>query len=230
MRVKYFAFGIVVGYACGVVTGLLIARKKYEESYEATVTDIYNQCYREVQDEMKEKAAKEFMEVKAKLIDLQKEEHSRLVEPYQKPNLTELIKARIGEDDPTVPYLNERTGEVTMRDESNEEVKPRSVEIFTEEEIRNEDFESPSTIFFYADDEIWTDEDDQMLSPEEMQAVFDSSQMEALGMIRSYGVLYLKNNHMHSNYVLQRLNSSYSEIAFETNKERERRIKKRRHG
>ena len=228
----------LAGFATGVLTGGYLVFKKFDTHYEEITQEIYNQCYREAKEDlMKDQVERE-----------DREEHTRIVKTYVKPDLQEVARERLpAEQEPpeSGDILDDENPEDTSQRDADlveaemmhdaqiaralmDDAEKPVVEFIEEGQVGDEPNYHKMDVFFYASDEVFTDEDDQMLTEEELSTMFDTKRIEAVSKLRHEEKVYFRNNRLEADYDLYRLKASYNEIAFETAKERERRISRRK--
>ena len=244
----------------GFTAGFFFSKKYYENHYYNMVEDIYNECYRQVETELRAEA--EVKNTKQKATNnvvgdfnggskrVSSKINEALTIPYRaydKPNLDQIAKDRLGISISEVtgqPEMSDQDffGDEAMEDETSVEDEieadrgmvedddgdsDRLNRYITEKEFfgSNQHF-NKADIFYYRQDNVFTGEDDQVIGSDE--GIFDSETVDIDRRLQQQNIVYIRCYRLGTDFQIFCLNSAYHDIVAETPKERERRITKRK--
>ena len=236
--------------ACGVgfVSGFCLSKRYHESKYYDTIDDIYNECYRKAKEELT--GQKLVQEVKDELDNRKQnavpftkfvdktlnEAYTTPYKAYDKPDLNKLHHDRIEVEQEEKEMSDEEYfGDDSMAEDPGIESEIDNVtedsngavtRFITEKEFSETCLHFTKTdIFYYTLDNIFTDEDDQILGSE--HGIFDII-MPDIRSDHNPTTFYVRNYNLNTDFQVYVLPQNYHEIAFETAKERERRLSRRR--
>jgi len=233
MLKKLLGYGLAIG--SGVFIGYSFTRKHYENEYDDIAKDIYNVCYND--------ARRDF--------EREREEHTKKVKPYQKPELEEVVAEKLDletrqaviDNAEDILDLNRNIQKRIIKNSEDDLLKAKMLqiddspkdeedlsEIIDEEEYRHGmAYYQKVDLFYYKNDGILTDENDEIINADEYQDLFGSLAIKDIwSAIENGENCYVRNNAVECDYAIYTLNRTYKDIQFETDMERERRRAKRK--
>ena len=235
--------GVTCVFLSGALVGYAYTKKHYEDEFDDIAREVYNECYREAMEDIKQEIGEDLMKKSdgaRRIVDKKpplkefvikdKADYQKLSSAYLKP-----FKPVAPEDQ---PFLDQEMEEKRLADEAeitdgieeDEDEKKDGVYFISEHDFSNScpDY-NKEDIFYYCQDGIMTDENDQLIDPSDHYTIFG----DLIGLVKhkilEQEVLYLRNDRTEVDYEIYGLDRSFQEIAFETAKERERRRSKRKH-
>lgn len=227
---KKIIVGMALGAGLGAIIGSVFSRKKCEAEFDDSINDIYNKCYKEAREELTREQST----------------HKKIIKQYQKPDLFS-VSAEVFDKSRTISNgeeFDERDSEES--DESNES-EDEEEDVLDEpcddvEELRElaetgiiseHDFlndcphHRKTDIFYYSLDQTFTDEDDNIMIPSETD-LFNAYRFDVIKILKSESKAYFRDCDLETDFEIHRLNHSFTEFQFETPKEREKRMTKRK--
>lgn len=241
---------ILTAGGAGFIAGFFVAKKKHDRDIESMIDDIYNECYRQAEAELKTvtKIAEEPKTEEPKKSNIiQLHEHGRFADitrpyrAYDKPPLGELVK-ELEEEEKQEMSDQEFFGDEQMDDD-------RSVEDEIKEDLEavaddDADSNSPNRyltereydetnlhfnkldIFYYRQDRVFTGEDDQPMTPDD--DIYDEGTVDIDRKLFLDSVIHVRNYHLGTDFRIYCLPGAFHDIVAETYKERERRLARRK--
>lgn len=255
MNVKTIS-NILIGFSVGMVVGALATKKICDRNFEDRIDAIYNECYRVAKKELlgedtdmaysEETSDEKINNNPDNVVPLDIKAHGNITRPYRaydKPDLSAVHHDKIGDD----PSSEMTDAEYFGGDEVDEEQLVES-EIADADDLDEDGSDNDSSsrfisekefsesylhfsktdIFYYRRDQVLADEEDQIITSENDLFGIDVRGDLIRRKLNHGDCIFVRNYHLGTDFQIYVIDGAYQEILFQTPKEREKRITRRK--
>ena len=238
--------------------GFFFSKKYYERHYYDMVDDIYNECYRQAEAELRAQQPSDPEPDTKKVIKVAFGDPKRINEAmtapyraYDKPDLSVVAQERLGETKDWGKAVIDHGTEMTDQEFFGDEKLDPSGDVEDEIESAHEDMEddgedsnSPNryltereyseTCMHFNKTEVFYYRSDNVFTGEDDQpmgveeGLFDSGTIDLDRRLQQANTVYVRCYRLGTDYQIFCLKEAYHNIVAETPKERERRLTKRK--